>query len=130
MVVLNPLPSTSSEPNDIRQHTHDGKQTSQESARTNERLRSNQAPVKNVQITMEGPQAQGYQKLVLLFIGLAQNSAVWITKCRVVLFFFKSHSVCVVSCSVVCILFKTLHLPYASSKKCLQPLMKVCEAGA
>ena len=32
-----PVPSTSSEPDDIRQHTQDGKQTSQESASTNER---------------------------------------------------------------------------------------------
>ena len=49
VIILNQfLPSTSSEPVNIRLPTQEGKQTSQESASTRERLRSNQVPVKNV----------------------------------------------------------------------------------
>ena len=42
-------------------------------------------------------------------------------KCHVVL--IKLLSWCVVSCLVVCSLFQTLRLLYASSKKCLRPLL-------
>ena len=68
--------------------------------------RSNQAPLKKFQIAKEGLQAQGYPKLVLLFIGLAQNSAVWITKCRIALLLFLNHTQCVqlyAFCSRYCI---------------------------
>ena len=45
-----PVPSTSSEPVDMRLPAQEGKQTSQESASTttSERLKSNQAPMKDV----------------------------------------------------------------------------------
>ena len=65
MIILNsftilnsfkPVPSASSEPVDNRPPTQEGKQTSQESASTSKRLRSNQAPVKTlIASAMEGP---------------------------------------------------------------------------
>ena len=48
-----PVPSTSSEPVDVRSPTQEGKQTSQESASTSERLRSNQALVKNLILSLD-----------------------------------------------------------------------------
>ena len=56
-----PVPSISSELADNRPPIQEGKQTSEESASTSERPRSNQAPVKNVDCH-EGPQAQGHRR--------------------------------------------------------------------
>ena len=55
-----PVPSTGSEPVDNRPPTQEGEQTSQESVSTSERLRSNQAPLKNVQIAMEDTQSKAW----------------------------------------------------------------------
>ena len=55
------VPSISSELADNRLPIQEGKQTSEESASTSERPRSNKAPVKNFDCH-EGPQAQGHRR--------------------------------------------------------------------
>ena len=79
IIVIYLVASTSSEPvdNNYRLTTQEGKQTSQEPASTSKRPSSNQALVKNVGCYGgRVPSSRIQKKVVLLSIGLAQNSAV------------------------------------------------------
>ena len=94
--------------------------------------RSNQASVKNVNCDGRS-QTRGYWKKCYYPSGLHKIlQLVWeaefqLGRCKTEFLKNKKNknktwSVCIVSCLVVCIFFKTLHLLYASSKKWLQPL--------
>ena len=118
-----PVLSTSSKPVDIRPPTQDGKQTSQESASTSERPRSNQAPVIKMLTAMEGPKLEVAECSAVI----RQARTEFFSRCKRLnmnyvsaglFFFLNSLSVCVASCLVVCSLFsfsfKTLRLLYVS----------------
>ena len=89
--------------------------------------RSNQASVKNVNCDGRS-QTRGYWKKccypsglhrILQLVWEAEFQQDWILKKQKKT---KTWSVSIVSCLVVCLFFKTLHLLYANSKKWLQPL--------